>query len=458
MTTALLLARQALSVRFAELPDDVRSRARQLLLDQLGCMIAGGVTPQGRMLSDHLARTERRGPATVAGQSGRLAPAAAANANAHSASILSLDDSVIRFGHPGASIIPAALAEAEARDATLADLLQAMVAGYEVSLRIGQTLVGTTEREAVVKGNATWQIFGAVAALANMRALAQEVAADAFSIAAIHAPVPFIRKFHSRPMNWLKNNYGWACRAGITACDLAEAGFHGNTAIFDGEDGFWVMAGSDRSDPAAFCAGFGSRFLTLEVGFKPYGVCRWIHTTVDCIRDLISAHGLTPDLVAEIRVETVSEFVRDFCGPWPEDTLEAVFHIPYAVALELHGRSSAAGLDQRHLADPAMKAFGARIAVVPLDGADALFYGQGRLPSRVTVTLTSGVEVASTADLPRGHPQGPTYGMDATRAKVVALVDPALGPVRTAALIAAVEGDTALPVRQLTAWMTEDAR
>ena len=444
MTTASILASHALSIRASKLPGDVVDRARQLLLDQLGCMIAGGVTPQGRMLSDYLERTEAPGASTVFGQRSKLGPAAAAHANAHCVSILSLDDSVIRFGHPGASIIPAALADAEARDATLAELLQAVIAGYEVSLRIGQSLVGTTEREALVKGNATWQIFGSVAALANLRAMEPPAAADAFAIAAIHAPVPFIRKFHSRPMNWLKNNYGWACRGGVTACDLAEAGFHGNRAIFDGEDGFWLMAGSDRNDPSAFSKGFGSRFLTREVGFKPYGVCRWIHTTVDCIRELIAAHRLTPDDIAAIRVETVGEFARDFAGPWPRDTLEAVFHIPYAVALELFGRSSEAGLDPAHLADRDMEAFGARIAVSTLPGADELFYGEGKLPARVGVTLTDGSEIIAGADVPRGHPEGPAYGIDATRAKVVALAAPIIGDTRVEALIEAVAGDTAL--------------
>lgn len=439
MSTAILLAQQALSVRADRLPQDVLSKARQLLLDQLGCMIAGGMTPQAQRLSGHLVQVERKGLATVFGRSERLMPFAAAHANAHSASILSLDDSVIRFGHPGASIIPAALAEAEARGATLTNLLQAIVAGYEVSLRIGHTLIGTAEREAVVKGNATWQIFGSVAAMANLRGMAVETAAHAFGIAAIHAPVPFIRKFHSRPMNWLKNNYGWACRGGITACNLAEAGFHGNLEIFDGEKGFWAMAGSDRSNPAAFSAGFGKDFLTLEVGFKPYGVCRWIHTTIDCIRELIAKHKLTPESVATIHVETVSEFVRDFNGPWPRDTLEAVFHIPYAVALELYGRSSEAGLDPTHLADPAMAAFGARISVDQLLGADTRFYEHGLLPSRVTVTINDGRTFQAETELPRGHPQGPHYGMTDTRAKFAGLVSPALGDAQASRLITAVE-------------------
>lgn len=47
----------------------------------------------------------------------------------------------------------------------------------------------------------------------------------------MHAPPPFLRKYHSRPLNWLKNNYGWANKAGITSVDLAIAGYEGNRTI-----------------------------------------------------------------------------------------------------------------------------------------------------------------------------------------------------------------------------------
>lgn len=433
--TAVTLARQARALRWDSLPADVQARAKWLLLDQLGCMIAGGQTWQAHQLTDHLVAQEKEGAATVFGQTHKLTVAAAAHGNAHAASVFSLDDSLIRFGHPGCSIIPAALADAEARGASGKELLTAIVTGYEISLRIGKSLVGTPERELQVKGNATWQVFGSVAALTSLRGLDETTGADAFGIAAIHAPVPFIRKFHSKPMNWLKNNYGWACRAGVAAVDLAQAGFNGNRAIFDGEEGFWVMAGSDRNQTDWFTKDFGSLFLTRDVGFKPYGVCRWIHTAVDCTRELIAAHDLRAEDVAGIHVATVGEFVRDFGGPWPKGTLEGVFHIPYALALEFFDRSSAKGLHEVDLDNGAMRAFGEQITLSALPGADERFYGQGLLPVAIEITLQGGRKVACEAEIPRGDPRGPAYGFADVSEKFQGLVEGVYGAETVGRLI-----------------------
>lgn len=425
--TAITLAKQSLSITFASLPQDVVERAKWLFLDHLGCMIAGAETWQSHMLSDYVVRTDAQGGATVFGQAIKVTAAGAAHANGHSASIYSLDDSLIRFGHPGCSIIPAALAEAEVSGVKGDAFLAAVVAGYEVSLRIGKSLVGTPERELIVKGNATWQVFGSVAAVSNMRQTPLVQTADAFGIAAMHAPVPFIRKFHSKPMNWLKNNYGWACRAGVVACDLAGAGFNGNRGIFDGEEGFWVMAGSDRSAPEWFTKDFGTLYLTRDVGFKPYGVCRWIHTSVDAVRDVIADHGITADTVKALKIETVGEFVRDFTGPWPKGTLEAVFHIPYGVALEFFDRSSARGLHEADLTNPELEAFAQKISVTQLPGADEKFYGQGLLPVRVTALMDDGRELVAEAEVPRGDPRGPVYGFADVSEKFLGLTENVLG-------------------------------
>lgn len=421
------VANTVASLAYDELPTHVRDKAKLLVLDHVGCMIAGSTTRGAGQMTPYLARIDSGGASTVFGTPLRFHPANAAHANAHSASMLSLDDSYILFGHPGASIIPAAIAVAEDVGSSGKALITAIVGGYEISLRLGTAVRPSEDRDRRVKGYATWQIFGACTAASLLHQFTATQIADAYGLTPMHAPLPFLRKFHSRPMSLLKNNYGWGNKGAITAVDLVRAGFHGNRTIFDGDDGFWAMAGSDRFEPRDMLERWGQRYFILETGFKPFGVCRWIHTAVDCLRALLTRQRFRRADIKDIHVETVSEFARDFNGPWPTSTVEAAFHIPYALALELHDKSSATGLREDDLTDESLQETAARISISTLAGADEKFYAQKLLPARVSVTLENGETVSAEAEIPTGAPGGPAFGPAEVEAKFITLASPVIG-------------------------------
>ncbi|MER8371004.1 MmgE/PrpD family protein [Mesorhizobium sp. M1378] len=412
---------------YDELPAHVRDQAKLLVLDHVGCMIAGSATRGAGQMTPYLAGIDSGGLSTVFGTSLRFHPANAAHANAHSASMLSLDDSYILFGHPGASIIPAALAVAEEVNSSGTELIAAIVGGYEMSLRLGTAMRPSEDRDRQVKGYASWQVYGACTAASLLHRFSAEQIADAYGLTPMHAPLPFLRKFHSRPMSLLKNNYGWANKGAITAVDLVRAGFQGNRTIFDGDDGFWAMAGSDRFEPRDMLDRWGERYFILETGFKPFGVCRWIHTAVDCLRALLTRYRFGRADIKGIHVETVSEFVRDFNGPWPQSTVEAAFHIPYALALELHDKSSATGLRENDLADKNLHETASQISLSTLVGADEKFYAKKLLPARVNVTLRNGAAFSEEAEVPTGAPGGPAFGPAEVEAKFLTLARPIIG-------------------------------
>ncbi|MER9984450.1 MmgE/PrpD family protein, partial [Mesorhizobium sp. M0103] len=427
MSLTLDVANTLTGLTYDDLPSSVRDKTKLLVLDHVGCMIAGSTTRGAKQMTPYLERIDSGGCSTVFGTSFRFHPANAAHANAHSASMLSLDDSYVLFGHPGASIIPAALAVAEELGSSGKELIAAIVGGYEMSLHLGTAMRPSENRDRHVKGYATWQIFGACTAASLLHRFSAIQIADAYGLTPMHAPLPFLRKFHSRPMSLLKNNYGWANKGAITAVDLVRAGFHGNRTIFDGEDGFWAMAGSDRFEPRHMLDHWGERYFILETGFKPYGVCRWIHTAIDCLRALQTRHRFDHADIRGIHVETVSEFVRDFDGPWPQSTIEAAFHIPYALALELHNKSSATGLREDDLADEAVKQTAERISLSTLTGADDKFYAEKLLPARVSVILQNGETLSAEAEIPTGAPGGPAFGQAEVEAKFLALAGTVIG-------------------------------
>ncbi|TWF43437.1 MmgE/PrpD family protein [Neorhizobium alkalisoli] len=408
------------------LPAPVRDAVKLLLLDNVGCAIAGARTKPAIAFRNCLAQFASDGSrgSTVLGH-GRLAPAPAAGANAYAASVLSFDDSIVRLGHPGTATIPAALAAAEAMDCDGRDLIAALVAGYEVMLRIGEAIRPSPASAQQVQGLATWQIFGAASALGRLYGFEPAQVANLFGITAQMAPVPFLGKFYDGPKAWLKNNYGWSAIGAVLAADLNAGGFVGNRDIFDGDNGFWAMAGSDRQDANAMTAGLGEDYRLLQVGFKPYGCCRWVHSALDIVRDLRSQNaGKEPTC---IEIETISAVVEDFAGPLPQSIFDAQFHLPYLVALEMHGKSSAFGLRDEDLEDGVLHDCASRVSLSVLAGADEKFLGQSLLPARLTLSFADGESVSAYAEVPKGAPGGPQFGSFEIIDKFMHLCEPSIG-------------------------------
>jgi 2-methylcitrate dehydratase PrpD len=214
----------------------------------------------------------------VIGTRQRAAPGPAAFANAMAANALDYDDTGAT-GHPGATLIPAALALAEAGGRSGAELLAAVVAGYEVGARTLAGVQPSWERRVEVYGSGTVQTFGAAAAAARLLRLDAETTLSAFGLAGAFAPLPHEAKFgwDEDRLSWIKDNVAWPAEGGVRAARLAARGFRATRTILDGERGLWRMMGSDRGDAGRMVRGLGAEWDVLGLSLKPYPCCRWIH-------------------------------------------------------------------------------------------------------------------------------------------------------------------------------------
>jgi 2-methylcitrate dehydratase PrpD len=121
------------------LPEGVKRRALMCLLDNLAVTLAGTLTPVSHIAAGYAAETWGGSEATILLQNKKASAPGAAFANACAANGLDLDDDAIfTRGHPGAQLFPAALAVAEKTGASGKELLEALVIGYEVSIRAGR--------------------------------------------------------------------------------------------------------------------------------------------------------------------------------------------------------------------------------------------------------------------------------------------------------------------------------
>ena len=410
-----------------------RTQLRHLVLDSIAVTLGGTQLPQGRRMAEFWEPLAGDGSATAHGAGRPLPAPMAAYLNSYLANLLDFDDTYSgrAIGHPGATVVQPALAIAEREDATGRELLDSVLAGYEVSVRVGDAIMPTPERSRAVAATATWQVFGATVAASRLLGSDAETVAHALGLTGVSAPVPAVRKvgIEDDEHHDLKNNYGWASMAGVKSALLAESGFSGNRTIFDGEKGFWRMAASDSFDASLLRSMPGEERLVNAVSFKPYSSCRWSHATLDCLAEL----DLPPNATVEsVRVETFHEAAT--LDDYPESVIDAQFSVPYVVAVHLLGVPTGyEWLRPGRVRSREVRDLAARVELVADPEMTAAYEATGQMQARVTVELADGTERHASVDHPLGDPGNP-LSYERVGSKYDALVEPLLGEERAAEL------------------------
>ena len=372
----LALARWIPALRYADLPPRTREVIRNALLDTAGAALHGYSTPWARTLlawaraGSGSARGEARAwGAPPAG----LRAADAAMANATAAHAFEMDDYHNAKLHPGAVVVPAALALGEKLDASGERVIAAIAAGYEVMIRSSLALDPSAAR---LRG---WHLtgicgpFGAAAAGASLLGLDATHTAWALGLAgtqgcglwAFNADGAMSKRLHP----------GRAAHAGVMAAELAAAGFTGPTQIYEYHDGGFLKAYSDRSDPAPLTDALGEVYRLDTTAIKPYSCCGSTHAYIDAALELRRKLGSPWDVSRPVRIGT-ARVVDVQCGfdYRPSTALNAQMSLRYCVAVALlDGQALPRQFDEARLADPATVALAQRIELVADPALDRLY-------------------------------------------------------------------------------------
>ncbi len=396
-------------LKFEDIPELVREYAKDLILDSIGCSIGGIRLQPGKIMVDYFTELGGAPQSSILATGQKLPCMNAAYVNSYLTGLLDFDDvPSVTEGHPGATIIPPGLALAEKIQANGKDFMTAVVTAYEAWTRISQSINGTPERRAKVKGFATHQIFSTVIAASKLLKLNAEQTAMAMGIAGVSAPVPSNLKMglQDRPVSWTKNNYGWASMGGILSALLTDRGFIGNQHIFDGDTGFWLMAGSDRCDLDKLTLNFGRDFLISTTGFKPYASCRYTHSSIDATMAIMAKHKVDINKIKSIRVKTFAVAVSGLGMTNPTSIFDAQFSIPHMIALELLGKSAAKGLAENNLTDPRVQSIAGKVSLEispPIE--ERYLRNKAFCSALVSIEQTDGSVFSGQADVPKWDPE-----------------------------------------------------
>ncbi|WP_165322344.1 MmgE/PrpD family protein [Rhizorhabdus phycosphaerae] len=335
------LASFAATLPSEDIPANVTARALDLTIDLIGSAVRAARDAESTPAI--LATVHRLGLSgdplcTVFGLDRRYGPAAAALLNGAFGHSLDFDDTHADSSlHPSAPVVPAALAAAQMTGATGAELLTAIVIGYEVCCRLGNALDPTAHYARGFHPTATAGVFGACAAAGRLLKLDDQAMVSAFGIAASQA---------SGSLQFLANGawnkryqVGEAAMKGIIAATLASEGFVGADDGIDGKHGF-LSGYSDASDPELAVAGLGHVWETTRIGVKPYPACRYTHAAVDGLLNLMRTEHISPAAVKSVTVGLHSNGITLVGAPMakkrrPRNIVQGQFSMPFAAAVTL---------------------------------------------------------------------------------------------------------------------------
>jgi 2-methylcitrate dehydratase PrpD len=379
------LARYAAGLRYEDLPAAVVDKAKDVIADTVAACICGADMTWSRIVIDYAERTGPGGVSRILGRGTSVQAPSAALANGALAHAFELD-SLTRPGagaHPGATVLPPALAVAQEVGATGKALIAALVAGNEVMIRIGRATGHTNEARGFHAPGTTGP-FGAAVACGLLLGLDERQMTNAIGIAGSLAGG--LLEFAKGDGGMVKRlHLGRASEAGVMAASLAKGGFEAPRTVIEGEFGF-LRVFCTEWDESHLTRGLGSDFVTLSAVLKRYPVHATAHAAVKAVRDLQAAYGFTGGDVASITVTGTRRMVERHNILEPPDLMLAQYSIPFCVALALHREArDPESYDETALADPAIRALTRKVKLLPEAGD-----GHGAMGSHVTVTLADG--------------------------------------------------------------------
>jgi 2-methylcitrate dehydratase PrpD len=396
---------------FADLPDSVIRQVKLGIRDSIGCSLSGSTTQIGKIIIDTITALCGGGTSTIIGSHLKTSPPYAAFVNGSTADILELNDTF--KGHPGATVVAPAISVGETIASSGQDLIVACYLGYEMCIRTGSAVSPTPEIQLMAHGLGTYQTFGAVAATGKLLSLNKNQLINALGIAGTNAPLPCNMKTVEGPLgnsSMVKNNFGTAAHTGVLSALMAQKGFTGPPDVFEGDNGFWRMYGSDRCDLNKLTGGLGSQYQILNMGFKAYSSCGATHGAIDGVRTIMNNNSID---IADIETVVVRVPAVIAKMPWssreiPATIYAAEFSIPYTVALVITGLAGKPGPEWYEpviFSNPAVVSVLQRVYVEPDAEADRL-RSDGILLTKVEI-VAQDRKYSERVEYPKGNVKNP---------------------------------------------------
>ncbi len=405
------IARFVLDTSYSDIPSGVIEKAKRTALDCIGAALVGVSEPVSQTITAYASKLGGAPQASVFGAGVKVSVADAALANGTIAHALDYDDCGVKIGHPSVLVLHAVLSLGEHLAVSGQEVLAAYILGLEVEGKLA--LHADFKLMQARLNHQTWYgSVGAVAACAKLLRLDFDKARMALGIAANFACG--LSANHGSMAG--ATAAGNACRNGVTAALMAQAGVTATPNIVEAKNGFYdTLVGAGHYDAERMADSLGKPFYIEApgIGLKKYPSCYHTHRALDGVFQLLDKHRLGDKDIAEIDVGTSERAMRVLAFTEPSTPYQAKFSMPYCIASAVvDGQVTLETFTAPKFEDPNIAASRKKVRLsfpdIPIwpgladVGPDTEFVG-----NPVTITTNDGRSYSARVDIPRGDPALP---------------------------------------------------
>jgi 2-methylcitrate dehydratase PrpD len=415
-----------------DLPEEVLELTKQHILDTFAAMVSGAELAPGRFAINFARAHSAEKTATVAASDVVCGAMEAAFSNAMLAHSDETDDShAPSESHPGASVVPSALASGEQFNIDGARFLRAVALGYDVGTRFTMTVgVGGFQTATHMSTHALAGTFGSAAAAGCAAGLNEQQMRWLIDYASQQASGI---KTWQRDTDHIEKAFlfaGMPARNGITAALLVQAGATGVDDVLAGQDNF-LADYAPQADTAKFASlidGLGERYEITRTNIKKWTVGSPIQAPLDALEIILKRRPFEPDQVQSVTVRVAASE-----GSLVNNREMPDICMQHMVAVMLMDKTASfhAAHDKPRMQDAAVLKLRSKVQLIP----DAEL--ERHLPAReaiVEVVLMDGTRLTETVKAVRGTAENP-MPREEVIAKCRDLMTPILGTDRCAKLI-----------------------
>jgi len=393
-----------LGTNYDGLPDEVTWEAKKRVLDLIGVALAGSTQEFPRIVINYLQELGGKPEASIINAKAKFPAPSAALANGVCAHALEMDDGH-RYAafHPGACIVPSALAATEMWRASSKDLIAGVVAGYEVSIRIARA-INPSHLNRGFHTTGTVGTFGAAAAAGKIMGLSTQEMISAFGIAGLQG-AGLLEIVHDGSMA-KPINPGKAAMGGLLAAILAKRKTAGPQAVFEGKDGF-IRAMADEIQESLLTHGLGEVFEIRNSYIKFHASCRHTHATIDSALEICREYQISAEQIDKVSVETYRVALH-ICGniTHPATVSAAKFSLPFTVALAISkGNVDVDKFSMDNISDEKVQQLAGKVGVTLSKEWEKLY--PDKRGATVHILTSDGRIYSSSVALAKGEPENP---------------------------------------------------
>lgn len=403
-TAARTLATWAVALRYEDIPAAARERARQCIIDTIGAALFGSRLPWSKIVAGHAQHCGGTGSSKVIGTALKVSPPAAALANGVAAHAFELDGlrKPSAGVHPGAILLPAALAAGDAQGADGKALLTAFVAGAEVMFRIGLAAKQTTESLGF-HAPGTNGPFGSAIVAGRLLGLNAQQLTQAMGIAGSMGGglLAFAKAGNGAMVKRL--HMGRASEAGVVAALLARDGYEGPDTVLEGQYGYLEAYARD-GDATQFTKNLGSHYDIVHACLKRYACHITAHTPVQSLQELRAEHHFNGDDVVGLTIHARHKVLSHHDIREPRDVAGAQYSVPFCAAIAMHyDVNDPLAFSETALNDAKVRAMAKAVKVIEMGDSEK----GGAWATRVAVELRDGRRFERFAEEFKGTPASP---------------------------------------------------